>query len=164
MVERLTVVYAYCVSVYSEINWSPVRFWSPGLSFATPPYLFIHAPNKPTRPPIASNSTTHNQNLQPSSPPRHTHHTHHTHHTRHTHHIHTRTSHPTHQHLPHIHYTDHGRIVASSFTRSSYHCHSTSEIALKFVISTRPICVSITFAHRSLTLPLGLRTVSCHLL
>ena len=33
LVERLTVVYAYCVSVYlySEINWSPVRFRSLGL-------------------------------------------------------------------------------------------------------------------------------------
>ena len=28
--QRLTVVYTYCVSVYSEINWSPVRFWSLG--------------------------------------------------------------------------------------------------------------------------------------
>ena len=35
LVERLTVVYTYCVTVYSEINWSPVRFWSPGLSFTT---------------------------------------------------------------------------------------------------------------------------------
>lgn len=33
LVERLTVVYAYCVSVYSEINWSPVRFRSLGLRF-----------------------------------------------------------------------------------------------------------------------------------
>ena len=33
LVERLTVVYTYCVSVYSEINWSPVRFWSFGRSF-----------------------------------------------------------------------------------------------------------------------------------
>ena len=30
LVERLTVVCRYCVSVYSEINWSPVRFWSFG--------------------------------------------------------------------------------------------------------------------------------------
>ena len=34
LVERLTVVCRYCVSVYSEINWSPVRFWSFGLLFA----------------------------------------------------------------------------------------------------------------------------------
>ena len=30
LVERLTVVYTYCVSVYSEINWSLVRFRSLG--------------------------------------------------------------------------------------------------------------------------------------
>jgi hypothetical protein len=33
LVERLTVVCQYCVSVYSEINWSPVRFRSLGYAF-----------------------------------------------------------------------------------------------------------------------------------
>ena len=52
LVERSTVVCRYCVSVYSEIDWSPVRFWSFG-------YFLHHITLLSTRSRLTAHRVTH---------------------------------------------------------------------------------------------------------